>query len=52
MDVAEVASDDASDGANVDGLIVPEDDDQRRVAEESNSSSEGPDESLRNFWRF
>jgi hypothetical protein len=49
-----VASDDtaASDGANVGGLIVPEDDDHKRVADGGNSSSEGPDESLRNFWLF
>jgi hypothetical protein len=32
-------------------LIVPEHDDQRSLAG-GGSSSEGPDESLRNFWRF
>jgi hypothetical protein len=54
--VADVASDDAlrtaSDDANDGGLIAPEDDDQSNLAEGGNSSSEGPDESLRNLWRF
>jgi hypothetical protein len=51
LGATDVASDDAESDDAEGGLIVPEDDDQRRVAR-GGSSSEGPDESLRNFWRF